>query len=95
MFEDLLESKGDEDEAEPAGKVVDAQEDKSGRGKGEDRGPPLKKKKLKVKETKGAAGFAEVEDTSSRLIGAILTGVNRALPFAQMHLSNDSSAVYA
>lgn len=95
MFEEILGSKGDEDEAEPEGEVVDAKEDKSGRGKGKDRGPPREKKKPKVKETKGAAGFAEVEDTSSRLIGAILTGVNRALPFAQMHLSNDSSAVYA
>ncbi|OJT07307.1 Ribosome biogenesis protein MAK21 [Trametes pubescens] len=94
MFEEILGSKGDEDEAEPEGEVVDAKEDKSGRGKGKDRGPPREKKKPKVKETKGAAGFAEVEDTSSRLIGAILTGVNRALPFAQMHLSNDSSAVF-
>ncbi|EIW51269.1 CBF-domain-containing protein [Trametes versicolor FP-101664 SS1] len=92
MFEEILGSKGDEDEAEPEGEVVDAKEDKSGRGKGKDRGPPREKKKPKVKETKGAAGFAEVEDTSSRLIGAILTSVNRALPFAQMHLSNDSSA---
>ncbi len=94
MFEEILGSKGDEDEAEPAGEVVDMKEYTSGRGKGKDRCPPREKKKPKVKETKGAAGFAEVEDTSSRLIGAILTGVNRALPFAQMHLSNDSSAVY-
>ncbi|OBZ73206.1 Uncharacterized protein C4F10.09c [Grifola frondosa] len=31
-----------------------------------------------------AAGFTEIEDASSRLISAILTGVNRALPFAKV-----------
>ncbi|KAK7035790.1 CCAAT-box-binding transcriptional factor [Favolaschia claudopus] len=35
-------------------------------------------------EVRGAAGFAEVEDAQSKLISAILTGVNRALPFAKM-----------
>ncbi|EJD02239.1 CBF-domain-containing protein [Fomitiporia mediterranea MF3/22] len=33
-------------------------------------------------------GFAEVEDSNSRLISAILTGVNRALPFAKLGLEN-------
>ena len=32
----------------------------------------------------GAAGFSEVEDVLSKLISAILTGVNRALPFAKI-----------
>ncbi|KAF5378151.1 hypothetical protein D9615_007633 [Tricholomella constricta] len=45
---------------------------KKGKGKG------------RVTEVKGAAGFAEVEDAHSRLISAILTGVNRALPFAKI-----------
>ncbi|KAI0819759.1 CBF/Mak21 family-domain-containing protein [Trametes gibbosa] len=93
MFEEILESKGDEDEDAPDDAKAD--DKPAGKGaKGKDRGPPRDKKKRKVKEVKGAAGFAEVEDSSSRLIGAILTGVNRALPFAQMHLSNDSSAVF-
>ena len=36
------------------------------------------------KEVKGDAGFTELEDSDSRLISAILTGVNRALPFAKL-----------
>ncbi|KAH9848222.1 CBF/Mak21 family-domain-containing protein [Lenzites betulinus] len=96
MFEEILGSKGDEDEDTPDAEPDAAAEDKSAGkgGKDKSRGPPRDKKKRKVKEVKGAAGFAEVEDSSSRLIGAILTGVNRALPFAQMHLSSDSSAVF-
>ena len=43
-------------------------------------------------DAKGEAGFTEVEDSSSRPIGAILNSVNRALLFAQMHLSDDISA---
>jgi len=42
----------------------------------------------KGKETTGAAGFIEVEDSNSRLISAILTGVNRALPFAKVEARN-------
>ena len=41
------------------------------------------KAKGKTKEVQGAAGFAEVQDESSRLVSAILTGVNRAIPFAR------------
>ncbi|KAL4252111.1 CBF/MAK21 family protein [Abortiporus biennis] len=40
--------------------------------------------KGKEKEIRGEAGFAEVEDSNSRLISAILSGVNRALPFAKI-----------
>ncbi|KAJ7491216.1 CBF/Mak21 family-domain-containing protein [Mycena latifolia] len=47
-----------------------------GKGKGKGKG--------KTTEIKGAAGFAEVEDVHSKLISAILTGVNRALPFAKI-----------
>ncbi|KAL0948082.1 hypothetical protein HGRIS_010705 [Hohenbuehelia grisea] len=47
--------------------------------------PPQKHKGKKyAKEVKGAAGFAEVEDTDSKMISALLTGVNRALPFAKL-----------
>ncbi|KAJ3983091.1 CBF/Mak21 family-domain-containing protein [Lentinula detonsa] len=42
------------------------------------------KRKEKIHEVKGAAGFGEVEDENSKLISAILTGVNRALPFAKI-----------
>lgn len=43
-----------------------------------------KKKKKSSKEVVGDGGFAEVEDASSKLISAILTGVNRALPYAKL-----------
>ena len=93
MFEEILGSKhddddGSEDEGPKKGKGKDL------KGKGKDASDVKQKKKQKRKEVKGEAGFSEVEDSSSRLIGAILTGVNRALPFAQMHLSSDSSAMY-
>jgi ribosome biogenesis protein MAK21 len=35
------------------------------------------------KHVRGAAGFAEVQDENAKLLGAILTGINRALPYAQ------------
>ncbi|KAJ4486692.1 CBF/Mak21 family-domain-containing protein, partial [Lentinula edodes] len=53
------------------GRVFDGKQSK-GKGKG------------KIKEIKGAAGFGEIEDENSKLISAILTGVNRALPFAKI-----------
>ncbi|KAF7305180.1 CCAAT-box-binding transcriptional factor [Mycena kentingensis (nom. inval.)] len=54
-----------------AGRVRDG---KKGKGKGKGKGT----------EVRGAAGFTEVEDAQSKLISAILTGVNRALPFAKL-----------
>ena len=48
--------------------------------------PILKKKgprQVKSKEVRGAAGFAEVQDANAKLLGAILTGISRALPYAQ------------
>lgn len=49
------------------------QEERGGKGKGKE---------------SGEVGFAEVEDDSSRLISAILTGVNRALPYAKLGPDN-------
>lgn len=96
MFEEILGSKhDDDDESGDEGSVRKGKKDVTeGKGKGKDIPKGKDKKRQKRKEVKGDAGFSEVEDSSSRLIGAILTGVNRALPFAQMHLSSDSSAVY-
>ena len=54
--------------------------------KGKEKEPILKKKsprKGKSKEVRGAAGFAEVQDANAKLLGAILTGISRALPYAQ------------
>jgi len=92
MFKELL-GEGTEEESEQTGKVeqTDAEKaefkaDKSGRirdaGKGKNKG------KGKQTEVKGAAGFTEVEDSNSKLISAILTGVNRALPFAKIDASD-------
>ncbi|KZP12424.1 hypothetical protein FIBSPDRAFT_898186 [Athelia psychrophila] len=39
------------------------------------------------KETRGATGFAEVEDAHSRLVSAILTSVNRVLPLLVQHIA--------
>ena len=50
-------------------------------------GENSEKKKGKAKELRGDAGFAEVEDANSRLISAVLAGVNRALPFAKVDMA--------
>ena len=53
-----------------------------------------KKKKLEEKLGKGkekeepATEFTEVEDANSKLTSAILTGVNRALPFAKLSIED-------
>lgn len=47
-------------------------------------------KKGKAKEVRGEAGFAEVEDADSRLVSAVLTGVNRALPFAKLGAGSET-----
>ena len=91
MFAEILGSKSDIEDAEVSEDEAPAK-NKDAKGKHKDAQKP-KNKKAKHKEVKGDAGFTEVEDSSSRLIGAILTEVNHALPFAQMHLSSDSSAV--
>ncbi|TBU28801.1 CBF-domain-containing protein [Dichomitus squalens] len=92
MFEEILGSKTDSDDA--SDNEGRHEEGTKSHGKGKHDGKGKDKKKQKAKEVKGEAGFTEVEDSSSRMIGAILTGVNRALPFAQMHLSDESSAIF-
>jgi len=84
IFKELLGERKESPEAsnEPVKKKGDREPrmDKNGRvmnsGRGLGRGD--------MKKVKGAAGFAEIEDTDSKLISAILTGVNRALPFAKV-----------
>jgi ribosome biogenesis protein MAK21 len=89
LFKELLgegntpDIEGDDAETEGAeGKAAEITTDKGGRVR--DRGKGKGKGKSRVTEVKGAAGFAEVEDAHSKLISAILTGVNRALPFAKI-----------
>lgn len=89
MFKELLGEDGDgvEDDGEGGQELENAGKepvkDKGGRIRDSGRGKG-KKGKGRITEVKGAAGFAEVEDAHSRLISAILTGVNRALPFAKI-----------
>ncbi|KAF9005217.1 CBF/Mak21 family-domain-containing protein [Cyathus striatus] len=64
---------GEEAKVDKKGRIMERKK----RGKGN-------KGQGKEKTTAGAAGFAEVEDEHSRLMTAILTGVNRALPFAKI-----------
>ncbi|KAF8966791.1 CBF/Mak21 family-domain-containing protein [Flammula alnicola] len=83
MFKELLGEGSEEDKEEEAPKGDDEatkfKTDKGGRiREGKNKG------KGKQTEIKGAAGFTEVEDSNSKLISAILTGVNRALPFAKI-----------
>ena len=85
MFKELLGEGADvvEDELDPKGdsEPKEFKTDKGGRIRDGGKG---RKGKRKYKEIKGAAGFTEVEDAHSKLISAILTGVNRALPFAKV-----------
>ena len=60
----------------------DAEAEVGKRGKRE-HGKGKAKAGPRAKEVQGAAGFAEVQDSNSRLVSAILTGVNRAMPFAR------------
>ncbi|RDB21715.1 Ribosome biogenesis protein NOC1 [Hypsizygus marmoreus] len=89
MFKELLGegAEGAEDaaeEEEKEGEVGEVAKDKKGRVRVRDeKGKKNGKGKGKM-EVKGAAGFTEVEDANSRLVSAILTGVNRALPFAKI-----------
>ncbi|KZT01908.1 CBF-domain-containing protein [Laetiporus sulphureus 93-53] len=87
MFEEVLgaERKNGTGEEKNAGDV-----DSKGEGQDEEGSKRKDKgKKARQKEVKGAAGFAEVEDATSRLVSAILTGVNRALPFAKEDAASD------
>lgn len=80
MFQEILGSPDvDNDHAD---EVPDNKEE--GKGHKRPRGNAKGKGKQKAKESKGAAGFMEVEDESSRLMSAVLSGVNRALPFAKV-----------
>ncbi|KAJ7611600.1 CBF/Mak21 family-domain-containing protein [Roridomyces roridus] len=87
LFKELIgeghvaDGDGGEAEAEE-GDATEVKMDKGGRVR--DKGKGKGKGKGKINEVKGAAGFAEVEDAHSKLISAILTGVNRALPFAKI-----------
>ncbi|TCD69479.1 hypothetical protein EIP91_007605 [Steccherinum ochraceum] len=80
MFREILGSTREEPaESKKEEDVVDP-DDHKGKKKG----------KGKEKAVQGAAGFAEVEDANSRMVSAILAGVNRALPFAKVDAEGGS-----
>lgn len=83
LFKELLGEGKLEEEVEVE-EVVEAKDDDEHRKKHERKDRGNGKRKGKGKETRGEAGFTEVEDSTSKLVSAILTGVNRALPFAKM-----------
>ncbi|KAF9466712.1 CBF/Mak21 family-domain-containing protein [Collybia nuda] len=89
MFKELLGEDNSDDLEDDEGETnmgveKDIVKDKGGRIKDFKSKGKGKKQKKGVTEIKGAAGFTEIEDAQSRLISAILTGVNRALPFAKI-----------
>jgi ribosome biogenesis protein MAK21 len=90
IFKELLgEGNNSEELGRPDDEVKGDKDDGKGTRKRKERGEKVHlrskgKAKAKAKEIKGEAGFAEVEDEHSKLISAILTGVNRALPFAKI-----------
>ncbi|KAI6024245.1 ribosome biogenesis protein [Pisolithus marmoratus] len=78
LFEDILgEGRSAEEEDDDARSEASQAHDKS-------------KPKRKGKEVVGEGGFTEVEDSRSKLLSAILTGVNRALPFAKLGATDSS-----
>ncbi|CAL1715427.1 unnamed protein product [Somion occarium] len=79
MFREVLGTSGDDKDIDDLALTV-PEDDQVGKHSHEGK----TKSKGKGKEVRGAAGFAEVEDANSRLVSAILSGVNRALPFAKV-----------
>lgn len=89
LFKEIL-GEPDLDDSGEAGESVEPKEDEENderRKKGRGRGSKFSKKGAKTQ--RGDAGFAEVEDSRSKLLSAILTGVNRAFPFAKDAVATD------
>lgn len=76
LFEDILGDKKSTDDNDDARSEASQPNKKS-------------KSKRKGKEVTGEGVFTEVEDANSKLVSAILTGVNRALPFAKLSAEDD------
>ena len=78
LFRDVV----GERESEPVDDVTTTKEELKDKGKEKTNRMKVSQKGRR-KEVRGAAGFTEVQDENARLLGAILTGINRALPYAQ------------
>ena len=95
MFKEILgegREEREEDEDGQTGLRENVKMDRKGRVLDSGKGKGTKGKPTTDVHVKGAAGFTEVEDSNSKLVSAILTGVNRALPFANIH-ADDSRYV--
>lgn len=91
MFREILGStRDDPEDGAKAADVEDEAERHDAEGKKRFDHKKNFKGKEKEKAVQGAAGFTEVEDANSRLVSAILTGVNRALPFAKVDIGDGS-----
>ncbi|KAJ1306210.1 hypothetical protein OPQ81_010918 [Rhizoctonia solani] len=85
IFEDIL-GKGDVDP--PANGVAEEQALKRPNARDKARHREKQKKKgVKGKVPGGDAVFAETEDSNTKLIAALITGIHRALPFAKTDTS--------
>ncbi|KDQ16483.1 hypothetical protein BOTBODRAFT_156893 [Botryobasidium botryosum FD-172 SS1] len=97
LFRDIL-NMGDKSDEQAAEAGEEGKEGKGAAGKGKDhKGDRAYRRKEKArakgkekhgkgkgKQPEGDNGFTEVEDADSKMISALLTGVNRAFPFAKM-----------
>ena len=83
MFKEIL---GEHDEAEKDAESKDGEEndDEQKQKKGRGKNPRYFKKKGKMQR-----GDAELDDSRSKLLSAILTGVNRAFPYAKDAVATD------
>ncbi|OCH87760.1 CBF-domain-containing protein [Obba rivulosa] len=87
MFEEILGANRKSASHDSVAKGQESDEEDAADGSGKNGKVGRAKGKGRANEVKGAAGFAEVEDATSRLVGAILTGINRALPFAKVDMA--------
>ncbi|THH16047.1 hypothetical protein EW146_g4548 [Bondarzewia mesenterica] len=88
LFREVVGERSAPDAAAEGKEEADGETEEKGQGKGKGKGKDArrgekKNGKERAKEVQGAAGFAEVQDSNSRLVSAILTGVNRAMPYAR------------
>ncbi|KZT30311.1 CBF-domain-containing protein [Neolentinus lepideus HHB14362 ss-1] len=86
IFEGVVGRAGGGDEDGEKGEKEDAEGEK---GKHKYKGGKGNGKGGKGKES-DMGGFAEMEDANSKLVSQVLTGVNRALPYAHLGLSDVS-----
>ena len=78
LFEEILNESGTKAENAPT------EDKKDEKGQGKHGKKKSKQKQGSQQPTQALDGFMEAEDVHSKIISAILTGVNRALPFAKL-----------